>query len=114
MFLDSLKRNYDIWFFYTDLLDALPHLFISDKIRMMKYYSEINEFIEDIKKQLPNDVFIFVVSDHGMKQTGRFGEHSNYGFWSTSKNLNLTLKNPKPMDFYNVWFNICNNGMNKN
>ena len=28
--------------------------------------------------------FDIILSDHGMKEIGYFGDHSDYGFWSTN------------------------------
>jgi len=106
--LASLNDNYKLWFFYTDLLDALSHLFISDRIRMMKYYSEIDQLIAEVYKRVSNSSVIFVVSDHGMRRVGRIGDHSDHGFWSVNKRLGNISRNPKPTEFYNLWRDICN------
>ena len=46
-----------------------------------------------LKKTLEDDVFFLIISDHGMKPLGRFGDHSAYGFWSSNIKLGLkTLK----------------------
>jgi len=112
-FLKSLKHDYDtydIWFFYTDYLDALPHLFISDKIRMMKYYFEIDQLVSEVHKRVSEDTIIFVVSDHGMKKVGRLGDHSDYGFWSVSADITIG-ENPKPSDFHRIWKNLLRGGL---
>lgn len=101
-FLKSLSEDYQLWFFYTDLIDALLHLFISDKLRVMKYYLEIDRFIYDVHKLAPEDAVIFVISDHGMKKVGRLGDHSDHGFWSSSIYIN-GFSNPRPTDFYFLW-----------
>jgi len=45
-----------------------------------------------------------IISDHGMKAVGNYGNHSNYGFWSFKKNLGK----PKIKEFagiINKWVN---------
>ena len=44
-----------------------------------------------------DDNLIIILSDHGMKAIGKFGDHSEYGFWST--NVDCELNNPKITDF---------------
>ena len=41
-------------------------------------YKELDELASQIKEDL------IVLSDHGMYAVGQFGDHSTYGFWSTS------------------------------
>jgi len=105
MFLNSLKEDYQFWFFYTDLIDALLHLFISDKLRVMRYYYEADRFVGEVRKLSPSDAMIFVISDHGMKQKGRLGDHSDHGFWSSSIYID-NFSSPKPADFYYLWKKI--------
>ena len=61
---------------------------------MMKMiYKDLDEIAGAIKQNF------IVLSDHGMKAIGQFGDHSEYGFWSTSfKDLN----NPKITDFSKI------------
>ena len=105
MFLNTLKEDYQFWFFYTDLIDALLHLFISDKLRVMRYYYEVDRFVGEVRKLSPSDAMIFVISDHGMKQKGRLGDHSDHGFWSSSIYID-NFSSPKPADFYYLWKKI--------
>lgn len=105
MFLKSLDEEYQIWFFYPDLIDTLLHLFISDKLRVMRYYYEIDNLVRNVRKFAQEDTCIFIISDHGMKQAGRLGVHSDYGFWSSNIHLN-NFSNPRSADFYNLWKKI--------
>ncbi len=58
-------------------------------------YNELDEIAKFTRKR---DEFILIISDHGMKAVGRFGDHTRNGFYSSNKRLNL--KEPKIMDFY--------------
>jgi hypothetical protein len=61
---------------------------------MMKMiYKDLDEIAGSIERPY------IVLSDHGMERLGMFGDHSNYGFWSTD----LTdLGNPKITDFAGI------------
>lgn len=57
---------------------------------MKLIYEELDEIAKETKKFCKN---LLIISDHGMKAVGRFGDHSNYGFWSFSEEIgNKRLK----------------------
>ena len=55
-----------------------------------------NEFVGKLKEILPEDMIILIVSDHGQEN----GLHTNYGFYSCNKKLDLD--NPNISDFKDV------------
>jgi len=95
-FLNSLE-DLDIIMGYFNLADAIGHLSFGNEKKMRDIYEELESITRKVKK---NENFILVISDHGMKAVGRFGDHTNNGFYSTNKKLNL--KEPKITDFYEI------------
>ena len=92
------KKENDLVFWYTPLLDSLGHIYISESINLMNYYLEINELAGSIRSKY-QDSKIYVISDHGMEAVkGRFGMHSDYGFFSS--NTGETIE--KPLHLYDL------------
>ena len=57
----------------------------------------MDEIIERLKQRF--NCPVIVLSDHGMRAIGMFGDHSEYGFWSTNfKNLGT----PRITDFKKI------------
>ena len=57
---------------------------------------KFNEFVGNLKKIIPDDMVLLIVSDHGQEN----GLHTNYGFYSCNKKLDLDT--PKISDFKEV------------
>lgn len=93
------KKEYDMIFWYTTLLDSLGHVYIRRKLKLMRYYFEINNLVKKIKEYVPDSI-IYIISDHGMEE-GKYnwGNHSGYGFFSS--NTGELIKKPKDL-FYLV------------
>jgi hypothetical protein len=68
---------------------------------MREVYMELDEIAKKVQKI--ND-WILIISDHGMKAIGRYGDHTKCGFYSSNKKLNL--KNPKITGFFYVIKNL--------
>ncbi len=100
-FLIELEKDYDILCVYFSIADIVGHLSFGDKVKMKMIYKELDDLAKFIREKNHK---LMVISDHGMKAIGRFGDHSNYGFWST--NFDLGLTNPKATDFHNVFKSI--------
>ncbi len=98
-FFKSLEEDYEIIMAYFPLADLIGHLSFGLKSKMRLVYKEL----ESIAKKVEAD-FKLIISDHGMKAVGRYGDHSNYGFWSTNKKLGT--KNPKITDFATLILNF--------
>lgn len=73
------------------------HLYRGNLAKMFKCYAKMDKFVDGIKRK-DGDLFLLIVSDHGMKPLGRFGDHSSHSFWSTS--IILKQKLTKITDFY--------------
>lgn len=92
-FESALKGNYDMILCYFSIADVIGHLNFGNKTMMKMTYKDLDEIAG-----LLNKTFI-VLSDHGMKGVGIFGDHSNHGFWSTNFK---DLKEPKITEFANI------------
>lgn len=98
-FLAALASgDHDIVMGYFGVADVLGHLSFGMKIKMRLIYDDLGKLVEEV--QAKYNCPILVISDHGMESVGRFGDHSDHGFWST--NFELELDNPKPTDFAEI------------
>ena len=61
---------------------------------MKVIYKELDEIAGKVREKAER---VLIISDHGMKAIGRFGDHSEYGFWST--NFEVNLDKPKITEF---------------
>jgi len=95
-FLENLEK-FECLMGYFNLADAIGHLSFGDIDKMKGIYSELDEIAKITRK---SDEFILIISDHGMKAVGRFGDHSRNGFYSSNKKLNLN--EPKITDFHEI------------
>lgn len=92
------KKENDLIFWYTPVIDSLGHIYISNLIKLMNYYLEINELAGCIRSKF-SDSNIYIISDHGMEAVkGRYGMHSDYGFFSS--NTGETIE--KPFNLYDL------------
>jgi len=96
-FFDALGR-FDLVMGYFDLADAIGHLSFGIPEKMKIVYQELEKIAGEVKSSIED--FILIVSDHGMKAVGRYGDHSKNGFYSANAKLGLSL--PKITDFYNL------------
>jgi len=83
---------------YFDLADAIGHLSFGIPEKMERVYLELEGIAEEVRTSL--DEFILVISDHGMKPVGRYGDHSRNGFYSTNRRLEFNM--PKITEFYEI------------
>lgn len=96
-FLNSLKSEYEILMGYFALADVIGHLSFGMKTKMKVIYQELDEIAKKAKEVCDH---LLIISDHGMKAVGRFGDHANYGFWSF--NHPISLKKPKITHFFSL------------
>jgi hypothetical protein len=89
-FEKALMEDHDFILAYFSLADVLGHLNFGDSGMMKIVYDDFNAIAASVRGQL------IVLSDHGMVNVGMFGDHSNYGFWSTAYR---DLGNPKITSF---------------
>jgi len=95
-FLASIG-NYNLVMGYFNLADAIGHLSFGVVNKMKDVYNTLEELAKETKN---SDDFTLVISDHGMKAIGRYGDHTKNGFYSANRELGLNL--PKITDFYNT------------
>jgi len=95
-FLDSLGK-FNLVMGYFNLADSIGHLSFGISEKMRDVYYELEKLAKEVKN---SDDFILVISDHGMKAIGRYGDHTKNGFYSVNRKLALNL--PKITDFYNL------------
>jgi predicted AlkP superfamily phosphohydrolase/phosphomutase len=92
-----LQGKWDLFVFYTKMIDYVGHFFAWNKKTMWLFYSRVETFIEEIQNRFGEDTFILVISDHGMQGNGVHSDHAFY-----SMNIHLNLENPKITDFYGI------------
>ena len=95
-FFDSIDK-FDLVMGYFNLADAIGHLSFGISEKMRATYYELDKLAKEVKDL---DDFILVISDHGMKAIGRYGDHTKNGYYSANRKLGLNL--PKITDFYNL------------
>lgn len=87
--------HYDLVMGYFDLVDAVGHLSYGVSRKMKEAYRELDSIAKEVRSSFEDAVLI--VSDHGMRPLGRYGEHYGYGFFSTNYRSQLHL--PRITDF---------------
>ncbi len=97
-FLKSLNKRHDFVLAYFSAIDTVGHLNFGNTLLMKILYKDMDELVGNVRSKYPN-AKILVLSDHGMKGN-MFGEHTNYGFWST--NFKHGLLNPKITDIHKL------------
>lgn len=94
-FFEELNKEYEIIMGYFALADVIGHLSFGIKLKMKVIYKELDEIAKEVREIGEK---ILVVSDHGMKAVGRFGDHAKSGFYSF--NYDVKLRNPKITELY--------------
>lgn len=95
--LVMLEEKWDLFVFYTKIIDYVGHFFAWNTKAMWLFYERADKFIEELGNRIRDDTFILVISDHGMKKNG---VHSDHAFYSINTILGLTK--PKITDFYGI------------
>jgi len=85
-FLRALDEDHEIVMGYFAIADTIGHLSFGVKSKMRIIYGELEDLVSKAKKK---GATVLVVSDHGMSAVGRFGDHSNYWFWSINRKVEL-------------------------
>ena len=88
--------NHDLVMGYFDLADAIGHISFGVPKKMKDVYIELEYLAKEVQSSL--DDRILIVSDHGMRPRGRYGEHYEHGFYSI--NSKLLFGSPKLTTFY--------------
>ena len=87
----------DLLMGYFNLADSIGHLSFGITEKMAKVYQDLDLLAEKVKNV---DDSILIISDHGMKAIGRFGDHNRNGFYSFNHKMGLNL--PKITRFYDL------------
>lgn len=93
----SFLDKFELVMGYFNLADAIGHLSFGVPKKMREVYDELEEMAKEVKN---SDEFILVISDHGMKAIGRYGDHTKNGFYSANQRLALNF--PRITDFYYI------------
>ena len=101
-FINSIGK-FDLVIGYFNLADAIGHLSFGVPQKMREVYHELEKIAKEAKN---SDDFILVISDHGMKAVGRYGDHTKNGFYSANRKLALNF--PRITDFYNILRHVEN------
>jgi len=102
-FLEAINAKHDFVLGYFSVADVVGHLNFGHKEMMQSIYNELDDIAKQIRQKID---ILLIISDHGMEGVGRFGDHSNYGFWSLNKKI--VLKNPKITDFAKILLSLKN------
>jgi len=94
-FFRALKEKRSFYFFYTNLIDAIGHIFYPRFIERMKLALETQRIVKKVHQKCRNAI-VYVVSDHGMQIIDNIADHSDHGFFSS--NTGDLIK--KPQDLY--------------
>lgn len=97
-FFNSLKTENEIVMGYFDLADSIGHLSFGVQEKMLEVYEELDQIAGYVRKN--KNAIILIISDHGMKTVGRFGDHTQNGFYSFNRKIGLKL--PKITEFRNI------------
>ncbi len=95
-FLAAIGK-YDLVMGYFNLADSIGHLSFGITEKMEKVYRELDQLAETIED---TDDLVLIVSDHGMKAVGRYGDHNRNGFYSFNQTVGLNM--PKITSFHDL------------
>jgi len=90
--LSQINGDWDLFLFYTKLLDVSGHLLWGKDDYMEKYYHKIERLAGEIRDSLPRDAALIILSDHGMSlpEGSRIGgRHSHHAYISFSHTTNI-------------------------
>lgn len=85
--LERMNEDWDLFLFYTKILDTAGHLLWGMDEHTERYYMKIEKLAGEIKDNLPRDAVMITISDHGMSllpESRIGGRHSHSTFMSTS------------------------------
>lgn len=90
--------RFDLVMGYFDLADAIGHLSFGIPAKMETVYRELEELAGEVKASTED--IVLIISDHGMKPVGRYGDHSKNGFYSFNRRIGLNL--PRITEFFEI------------
>jgi hypothetical protein len=102
-FFSNLEK-FDLVVGYFNLADSIGHLSFGITEKMAEVYRELDQIANEVRDSSNP---ILIISDHGMKAVGRYGDHTRNGFYSFNRKLRLSF--PKITSFYNLIKRIAEN-----
>jgi len=101
-FISAINEDHDFVLGYFSLADVIGHLNFGNKTMMGLIYKDLEGISAKASEKSDK---IIILSDHGMFDLGGgFGDHSEYGFYSTS--WESGIENPKITDFKDIILSI--------
>ena len=97
--LKKKRQVYDTIFAFLHFPDMVQHLAFTRHLIIKEIYADLDYFVLELKEMLSDEIFL-IISDHGMKEVGRFGDHNRNGFYSLNSKMELNL--PKVTSFYDL------------
>ena len=102
---EELKKRYNLIMVHFHYPDWIQHLFgapvrVEEKLREM--YKRMDKLAGKIIKEAKKNGYdwILFMSDHGLPENFKGGEHNKNAFYSS--NIKLGLRNPKITDFHDI------------
>ena len=96
----ALAEEHDFILAYFSIADVIGHLNFGNKTMMKLIYNDLDELAGKSREATDE---LLILSDHGMKAIGIFGDHSEHGFWSTS--WKTKMEKPQITDFGQILTN---------
>lgn len=93
VFFKAVGR-FDLVMGYFNLADAIGHLSFGINDKLAAVYADLDCIAEAVKDL---DDALLIISDHGMKAIGRYGDHTRNGFYSFNRDVGL--RRPKITSF---------------
>jgi len=97
------KNDWELFMHYVEVIDLAGHTFGGNLEIQKLFYKEVDKLVAKLQKSIGDECLFLIVSDHGMRPAGKFGEHSNRAFWSSN-----LLIDPPPQNITD-WFLIIKN-----
>lgn len=83
--LEKINEDWEMYLFYTKILDVAGHLFWRKEDIIEQYYKKVEDFAHNLREALANDVALVIMSDHGMMEIEGSkigGDHSHHAYAS--------------------------------
>lgn len=96
-FWEAFINNPTLLMVHFQISDLYGHIYCKTPQKLLNLYSELDEFVGDVKRVVERNCLLLIISDHGIDTN--YG-HSPYGFYST--NISLELKTPNITNFYDL------------
>lgn len=93
-------NKYELIMAWFQISDLWGHKYRGDLSKMYEVYKKLDNLTKEVKKRFNG--WILIISDHGMKKIGKYGDHTDIKYGYYSSNIKLGLKNPKITEFYKL------------